>query len=161
MPRNPQAFSVFFRIIAVWSVVAALAAGWIVGKFVHFSIGAYGGSRFLTFLIIITIAGAATLIRYIKWQSVHYLLSPEGIVVTDSVGMLGKKQKIYLYESIITASVNQNFFGRKYGYGDIHLTIPKLEKKLMLKDLDQPASALTDLQARIHKRVGINSVLVT
>ena len=128
LTRNPQAFRVQLFFVAIATLFVGLIAAFVVGSFFKFAIGSYAGSRILTFLVIVFISGFASMIAYIKWNSKEYRLSPEGIVVTGSVGALGKKQKIYLYESIISVSFNQNYFGAKYGYGDMHVTIPKLKK---------------------------------
>lgn len=162
LERNFHAFMVQLWFMAIGGFIVAVIIGIMVGAFFTLLLGSADWSGFLTFLIILFMIGFAAMIYYIKWQSIEYLLGPEAILVTTSVGAVGKKQKVYLYESIISASFNQNIFGRKYGYGDMHITIPKLDQKLILKDVDRPGAQLPFLQDRIKQKVGIHhNTLVT
>lgn len=161
LERNPQAFVVQLWFMAIGGFIMALIIGAMVGAFFTILLGSADWSGFLTFLIILFVIGFAAMIYYKKWLSIEYVLGPEAILVTKSNGAFGKKQKVFLYESIITASFNQNYFGRKYGYGDMHITIPKLEEKLILKDIDSPGNQLPFLQERIRNKTGINRSLVT
>lgn len=159
--RSEDAYRVILWIIGIASTLIALFAAFLIGSMFTIASGGHGFSRILTFLLIMGFAGLAAMIYHIKWHAVIYILRPEGIIVGNSVGAFGKKQKVYLYESIISASVNQNYFGNKYGYGDIHVTIPKLEKKLILKDVEIPDKQLEYLYARIKAKAGAHNVLVT
>lgn len=159
--RSEDAYRVVLWFIAIGSLLVALFGALVIGAMFTIASGGHGFSRILTFLIIMGFAGLAAMIYHIKWHAVEYILRPEGIIVGRSVGVFGKKQKVYLYESIITASVNQNYFGNRYGYGDIHVTIPKLEKKLILKDVEIPDKQIEDLYARIKAKAGAHNVLVT
>lgn len=161
LPRNPQAFKLLLLFVGFATTIVGLIAAFIVGSFFHFTLGHYAFSRILTFLIIVFIAAFALMIGYYEWKSISYKLSPEGIIVSKSSGLFGKKRKVYLYESIISASYTQHYFGTKYGYGDIHIEIPKLEKQLVLKDVYDPSQYLPRIQAHMRSKTGVNNVLVT
>lgn len=159
--RSEDAFRVVLYGIMIGSTLVALFGAVVIGAMFTMAVGGHGFSRILTFLIIMGFAGLGAMIYHVKWHAVSYTLRPEGIIVGSSVGVFGKKQKVYLYESVISASVNQGYFGNKYGYGDIHVTIPKLEKKLILKDVLLPDKRLEDIYSRIKAKAGTNNVLVT
>lgn len=159
--KNPAAFRVTLIAGAIGASIVGIMAAIVVGGFFKLVLGDYNYSRILTFLIVIFIAGFFLMIMYGRWKGTHYDLTPEGIVVATGFGDFANKRKIFLYESIITASFNQNYFGKKYGYGDLHVTIPKLEKTLVLKDIDDPSSKLPYLQKHIKNKSGSNNVLVT
>lgn len=161
MHKNIKAFQVTVVATAILASLVGLIAAMIVGGFFKFTYGGYNYSRILTFLIVIFIAGFALMIAYSRWLGTHYDLTPEGIVVATGFGNFANKRKIFLYESIISASFNQNYFGKKYGYGDMHITIPKLEQKLILKDIEDPGDKLPYLQQHIKNKAGVNNVLVT
>ena len=159
--RSEDAYRVQLAAFGIISTIVALFSALIIGSMFTLVTGGHGFSRILTFLLVMGFAGVAGMIYHTKWHAIVYILKPEGIIVSNSVGAFGKKQKVYLYESIISASVNQGYFGNRYGYGDIHVTIPKLEKKLILKDVAIPEKHLEDLYARIKSKVNNHNVLVT
>lgn len=161
LKKSPKAFKVKLTAIAVLSVLVALLAALLIGAFFKLAWGGHYGTRILTFLAVMFLAGLAAMIYYGRWQAHTYELRPEGIVVNTGFGNFSRKQKLYLYESIISVSFNQNYFGKKYGYGDVHITIPKLEKKLVLEDVEKPDQHLSVLQGHIQIREGGSKVLVT
>lgn len=143
------------------AVLVGLLAALIFGGLFKIVVGGYNGSRIITFLLVMVLTGIASMIFYGKWQANHYLLRAEGIVVTWGFGDFSRKQKLYLYESIISVSINQNYFGKKYGYGDIHVTIPKLDRKLILRDITEPTKQLRLFEQQIESKSGAHKTLVT
>ena len=126
---------------------------------VHFVVGSYDGSRILTFLIVMSIAGISVLLSYYKWRDEKYTLTNEGIIISTSLTLTKRKKKLFLYESIISASFTQNYFGTKFGYGEIHITMPKLHEKLVMKDVEAPELQLPILQKFITTKAGKNNLL--
>lgn len=161
LPKSQKALHVEITLIAIATTLTAILSGLIIGAFFKFMIGSFNGSRILTFLIVLGIGGIAAMIYYAKWQAQTYILRHEGIVVSNGLGNFSRKQKLFLYESIISVSFNQNYFGKKYGYGNLHITIPKLDQKLILKDVVEPDEQLPLLQQHIQNKAGTNNVLVT
>lgn len=88
----------------------------------------------------------------IRWDKVRYEITPESIIIYEKAGKLGGSKTIYRYESIISVRMTQDYFGKRYGFGDVHIVIPKLDKELILKDIEQPDSQLRSLQANIEAR---------
>ena len=161
LPKSVKAFKVRLTFIAVISFLVAILSAAVFGAFFKLALGGYNGTRALTFLAVLFLAGVASMIYYGRWQANTYELRSEGIVVNTGFGNFSRKQKLYLYESIISVSFNQDYFGKKYGYGNVHVTIPKLEKKLILEDIEKPDQNLSALQIHIKGRDGSSKVLVT
>lgn len=159
LKRNPDAFKLQAYFIMVTTFFVAFFSAILFGSIVHFVIGAYDGSRIITFLIIMLIGSIAVLMAYLKWRDDKYILTDEGIMISSSLSPTKKKHKIFLYESIISVSSNQNYFGSKLGYGEIHITIPKLGEKLILKDIEEPDEQLLILQKFIKSKVGSNNLV--
>ena len=161
LPKSVMAFKVRLTFIAVVSIIVAILAALVFGALFKLALGGYNGTRALTFLAVLFLAGVAAMIYYGRWQANTYELRSEGIVVNTGFGNFSRKQKLYLYESIISVSFNQDYFGKKYGYGNVHVTIPKLEQKLILEDIERPDQTMPALKMHIKDRDGASKVLVT
>jgi len=159
LKRNPDAFKLQAYFIMVTTFFVAFFSALLFGSIVHFVVGAYDGSRILTFLIIMLIGSIAVLLAFFRWRDDRYILTEDGILISSSLSLTQKKRKIFLYESILSVSSNQNYFGSKLGYGEIHVTIPKLGEKLILKDIEDPEEQLLILQKYIKSKVGSNNLV--
>lgn len=87
-----------------------------------------------------------------KWDKIRYEISPDAIILYEKAGKFGGSKTIYRYESIISVRMTQDYLGKKYGYGNVHINIPKLDKEIVLKDVDHPNEQLAALQANIKTR---------
>ena len=87
------------------------------------------------------------------------MLTDEGIIISTSLTITKRKKKLYLYESIISASFSQSYLGSKFGYGEIHITMPKLGEKLIMKDVASPELQLPKLQKFISQKTGKNNLV--
>lgn len=161
LQKSQKALAVQLTLYWVSATLVAILAALIFGVIFKFSIGGYNGTRAITFLLVLLLTAIATMIFYGKWQANTYVLRDEGIVVTWGFGDLSRRQKLYLYESIISVSINQEYFGKKYHYGDIHVTIPKLDRKLILKDISHPNQQMKALELFIKSKANAHNVLVT
>lgn len=159
LKRCPEAFKLQAYSIMVVGFFVALLTAILFGSIVNFVVGAYDGSRILTFLIVMAITSVAVTLAYYKWRDDKYVLTEEGILISSSLSPTKKKRKIYLYESIISVSCNQNYFGTKFNYGEIHVTIPKLEDKLILKDVENPEEQLLLMQKFVKANAGRNNLV--
>ena len=159
LKRNPDAFKIQAYFILVAAFFVGLLAAFIFGRMVHFMVGSYNGSRLLALLIVLLLACVSILLSYSKWRDEKYLLTGEGIIISSSITLTKRKKKLYLYESIISASFNQNYLGSKFGYGEIHITMPKLGEKLIMKDVASPELQLPKLQKFISQKTGKNNLV--
>ncbi|MBP9820846.1 PH domain-containing protein [Candidatus Saccharibacteria bacterium] len=105
-----------------------------------------------TWLILFFGWGYTAIRSKIRWDRVRYEITPESIIIYEKAGKLGGSKTVYRYESIISVRMTQDYLGKRYGFGDVHIVIPKLDKELVLKDIDRPDQQLNSLQANIEAR---------
>lgn len=86
---------------------------------------------------------------YLSWNAQTITISEDAIKVSKKRGWMGQSNTVYRYESIVSAELQQTHFGQKYGYGDIILTIPKLENDVVLGNIDLPTKSMDYIQKRI------------
>lgn len=96
--------------------------------------------------------GLATLIMVIKWRATEYVVHPEFVQVERSKTLTQTQTTMYRYESMVSVSINQGFYAKEKSYGDIKLKIPKIDKDVVLKDVNNPEKTLHDIQIRINAR---------
>lgn len=161
LKRSRRAFQLESRLIWGCAVLTAILAAIIMRFIMSMAIGTYLLSGLFTFVIVMLFAWTAILIRNKKWENTKYLLGQDSIIVTRPSGMFGVTQDVYLYESILSISFQQDYFGKKYGYGDIDISIPKLGKTLVLKSVVEPSKQLPHLKAQIQQKADRPRALVT
>lgn len=115
----------------------------------------------ITFVVVAAIGYVALQIYNKKWDKVKYKLTHDSILIVSANGLTGVSRQVFLYESIISAHMTQGYLGKKYGYGDIVLVIPKLDGEVKLKDLSVPKTQLEELQSQLKHRVTRRQTLVT
>lgn len=162
MQRSEKAFRLETRMILIGAVITSLLAAIMVRIFMRLAFDVYLLSGILTFVGVMFVAWIAVLIRSKKWDGTHFMLGPDALIITRLRGLMGMKtQDVYLYESIISARVQQSYMGQKYGYGDIELTIPKLERTLILREVDDPDQQILLLKAHMENKGNRSRELVT
>lgn len=162
MQRSDKAFKMETRVILIVAIITAVLAAVMVRIFMRLAFEIYLLSGTLTFIAVMLAAWVAILIRSKKWDNTHFVLGPDALLITRMRGLMGMTtQDVYLYESIISARVQQSFMGQKYGYGDIELTIPKLERTLILREVANPDQQLLLLKAHMENKGNRSRELVT
>jgi membrane protein YdbS with pleckstrin-like domain len=97
---------------------------------------------------------------YASWNATRYTISEDGIRISHKQGLMGRSSTVYRYESIISAELRQSYFGERYGYGDIYLTIPKLDKDVVLSSIDVPQLPMEYIQKRVANLKGNTQSLI-
>jgi uncharacterized membrane protein YdbT with pleckstrin-like domain len=103
----------------------------------------------------------ASTMQLINWKAKSYEVDAESIRLTKSAGLFKSTKVVYRYESIISVRMDQGFWGKKFGYGNIYFSIPKLDKEEVLKGIENPSLQLEELQKRLHKRGADTQVLIS
>ncbi len=110
--------------------------------------------------VLIFVWAVTSLVIWFTWHKKYYEITKDAIIVySGSTFKFGTTQTIYRYESIISIRLNQNFLGRQYGYGDILLTIPKIEGEVAMKDIKHPQQQLLDIQTYMRGRSDATSLI--
>ena len=93
------------------------------------------------------------------WLTEHYELTPDSIVIHKKEDNEDVSQSIYRYESVISLRLIQSKYGKKHNYGDVYLTIPKIDKELVLRDVEEPLNQLAVLKKQIDSRPGNHNLI--
>lgn len=161
LQRSPKALQIQVRIILISAAIVGLIAGILVRISVDFFYDQYHLSGILTFLFVMTLAWIAILFMQKTWNNTHYELGPDALLVTSDRGLFGTEQDVYLYESIISVNFTQGMAGKRYGYGDMRVVIPKLGSELILRDIIDPVQQLPVFKSRIEDKSATPKALVT
>lgn len=86
---------------------------------------------------------------YMTWSNQRVVVGEDAVKVQQKRKWGSRTSTVYRYESIISAELRQSYFGAKYGYGDIILTIPKLEKDIILGNIELPTKSMEFIQHKI------------
>lgn len=162
MQRSEKSFRMQTRLILIGAIITALLAAVMVRIFMRLAFEMYLLSGVVTFMVVMLVAWVAILIRSKKWDATHFVLGEDALLITRMRGLMGMTtQDVYLYESIISARVQQTYMGQKHGYGDIELTIPKLERQVILREVENPDQQILLLKAHMENKGNRSRELVT
>jgi uncharacterized membrane protein YdbT with pleckstrin-like domain len=142
-------------------LLVGVLCSWITAVILSWSPSTENAVKIIIWLVLLTIWGIQSILSWKSWKSSTYEIGPESIRVNKKSGIFGSTQTIYRYESIIALRMTQGYFGKKYNFGDIRISIPKLDKEVVLRDIDAPSKQLEDIQNRINKRGAGTHNLVT
>ncbi|MEK7594115.1 MAG: hypothetical protein AAB436_00560 [Patescibacteria group bacterium] len=161
LARSDRAFHLEARWIWASATTVALIAAILMRVFINLAFGTYILGGLMTFIIVMMIAWTAILIRSKKWHDTKYLLGQDALLITRPNGLMGITQDVYLYESILSISFRQDYFGKKYGYGDIDIAIPKLNSTLVLANVIEPSLQVPYFKAHMKHKADRPRALVT
>lgn len=88
----------------------------------------------------------AVLALWLRRGVSSYTITPDSLLVQSRQGLLGTVQSEYRFDSVSSLHLHQGYFGRKFGYGDIHVGTSKDSHKIILKDIDRPEEQLKVLK---------------
>lgn len=152
--RNPKGMYIQILLSGITALILGLFITWLFEKLLGKTSG--GGSliQVLTWIFLLLMWGGSAARLWFDWNAKRYQISPDALIVHAKAGKLGKAQTLYRYESFVSIRMTQGFLGERYGYGDVRITIPKLENELVLNDIDNPNEQLSELQKRMNERAG-------
>ena len=136
----------------ILALILVIFAYWIIGKLFSWT---PGDGQFLQTLSLVFILGSwaiSSLKLWSDWNIKKYEITDEAFIVHAKAGKWGSSQTIYRYESIISIKMTQGFWGKRNNYGDVRITIPKLDKDVVMNDIENPLEQLAEVQKRINDR---------
>jgi hypothetical protein len=145
----------------ILSFLLILFSNYVLGKLLGWT---PNEGQFLKLLLTLFIIGGwlVTSIKlYMDWNIKKYEISSEAFIVHGRAGKWGRSKAIYRYDSIISMKMTQGFWGRKYNYGDVRLTVPRLDKDLIMHDINNPIDQLQEVQKRVSEHMNNSANLVT
>ena len=160
LKRNPRGLQVQIVLSGVAALLLGALATWLIQKLLRWTPG--GGSLLegLAWIFILGAWAIASLKLWFDWHLKRYEVTPDALIVYAKVGGLGTSQTIYRYESIISLRMTQGFLGKQFGYGDVRLTIPKLESEIVMNDIEHPREQLAAIQRRMSERGSSTQALI-
>lgn len=161
LKRSSKGLQVQVLTLGIMALVLSLLATWLLG--VLFSVTPFQGTLLKIAVWIVLVGGwAITSIKmWTDWSVKRYEIAQDAFIVHAKAGRWGRSQTIYRYESIISLRMTQGFLGKRYGYGDVHIKIPKLDDDVVMNDIDHPLEQLAEVQRRIGERQTNPATLIT
>ena len=153
IPRSDKALKLELNLMFIATAIVGILCLWLVRSLLHLTSGVEWYSGLIVFASILVIGMLAMYLRQKKWNETSYRLTDDAIIVKQSDGIMATSQEVYLYESIISASMTQGYFAKKYNYGDVILVIPKLKSTIILKALSDPENQLKQLKSHLRDKV--------
>lgn len=89
-----------------------------------------------------------------SWDKLSYFLRGNMLVVAQKNPWTGAvDENIYRLDTVVSARVKQGVLGKRNGFGDIILTVPKLEGSgtLVLKDIEHPRETVIKINEIVDK----------
>lgn len=87
-----------------------------------------------------------------KWHKSSYTLTEDAVVVAKGNMMGGGSRQMYRYDAIIAVDVRQDVWGSRFGYGDVSLEIPRLDRRVILRSVSSPHEQTKQLKARVAQQ---------
>ncbi len=87
---------------------------------------------------------------YKQYRNTTYVLSDDALSVTKG-GFFKSVTDLYRYDSIISVHIGQNFAGKTFGYSDLVINIPKLEKNVVLVGVVDPLKQAETIKRHINE----------
>lgn len=161
LKRSSKGLQAQVIISGVATLLIALLATWLIAKLFGWTPNEGGILKTLTWVILIGAWAFSSLKLWSDWRIKRYEIAKDALVVHAKAGKWGSSQTIYRYESIISIRMTQGFLGKRFGYGDVRLTIPKLDGEVIMNDIEDPLTQLEEVQKRIGEKTSAHSSLVT
>lgn len=150
--RSSKGLQIHIALISLAAIGFGLLASWLT-SIVFRPVESNGSLTILIIWLLFVIGwglGAAKL--WLDWRKKYYEIAEDALIVHHKMGWFGSTQTVYRYESIISIRMTQGYFGKQFGYGDVHLSIPKLEHDVVMNDIEHPLEQLAEVQRRIGQR---------
>ncbi len=161
LKRSSKGLKVQIIALGVAALLLAIITTWLTS--ILFSWTPNQGRLLITLIWIFFIGGWSftALKLWMDWNVKRYEIAKDAFIVHAKAGKWGSSQTIYRYESIISLKMTQGILGKRYGFGDVHITIPKLDGEVVMNDIDHPLEQLKEVQRRIGERSSGSGTLIT
>lgn len=115
-------------------------------------------TQLLMWALLLMTLGLAVVYTKKAWHKEYYEVTDDAVIVhLNSAFKANTSQTIYRYDSIVSIRLTQGVMGRQYGYGNIYLTIPKIDNEVVLKDIKQPVKQLSDIREHMQKPTSLKT----
>lgn len=162
LKRSPRGMQVQIICTGIAALAIGFLASWLLGNLFGWTSSGGTGIKRLVWVALIGIWSVMSLKLWFDWSVKRYEIGRDALLVHAKAGRMGTTQTVYRYESIISIRMAQGFWGKRFGYGDVRITIPKLDGEIVLNDIENPTEQLLHLQNRMNDRArgGVTSSLI-
>jgi hypothetical protein len=159
--RSSKGLQAQLILSGIATILIALLATWLITKLFGWTPNEGTFLKTLTWVFLLGAWVITALRLWSTWRIKRYEVAKDALIVHAKAGKWGSSQTIYRYESIISLRMTQGFLGKRFGYGDVRLTIPKLDGEVVMNDIEDPLVQLEEVQKRIGEKTTAHSSLVT
>lgn len=159
--RSPKGLWAQITTIGVLALLLFIFISWLISLLFGWTASQGAGLKSLTFIFFLGAWLVTSFKLWGDWKIKRYEITPDSIIVHAKAGQWGSAQTIYRYESIISVKMTQGFWGKKFNFGDVRLTIPKLDGDVVMNDIENPIEQLSELQKRMGERSAGTHNLIT
>lgn len=103
----------------------------------------------VTWVIFFAVWAVTSLKLWLDWNIKRYEIAEDALIIHAKAGSFGTAQTIYRYESIISIRMTQGFFGKRFGYGDVYISIPKIDYPIVMNDIIDPMNQIIQIKQRM------------
>jgi membrane protein YdbS with pleckstrin-like domain len=154
LKRSPKGLQSQIVLTGIAAVVIALLATWLIGKLFGWTPNEGTWLKSATWILLLLTWAFMSVKLWFAWNIKRYEIAKDALIVHAKAGKLGTSQTIYRYESIISLRMTQGFLGKRFGYGDVRISIPKLDNEVVMNDIENPVEQLAEVQKRMGERSG-------
>ena len=147
--------------LGVAAFVLAIFGTWATAKLFGWAPNQGFGLKVLIWIMLLLGWGVTSVKLWFDWNVKRYEIAKDALIIHSKAGNWGTSKAIYRYESIISLKMTQGVMGKRFGYGDVHISIPKIEHDVVMNDIDHPVDQLSELQNRIRERSIGSDTLIT
>lgn len=161
--RSPVGLRMQIIIGGITALFIALLATWILDFILGWTSSGGATTKRIVWIGLLLAWSIGSVKLWFDWKKKRYEITKDSLIVHAKAGKMGSSQTIYRYESIISLRMTQGFLGKRYGYGDIHLTIPKIEGEVAMNDIENPLAQLARIQKHMANtnQSAVTSGLIT
>lgn len=130
---------------------------------VVFKFASNGGLYIAIFTWVMLLGGwaFAALKLWVDWSIKRYEIGEDALSLHTKARGWATAQTVYRYESIISVRMTQGMLAKKFGYGDIEVSIPKLDEPIIMNDIEDPINQMQEIQNRMKaSNNGTTSALI-
>jgi hypothetical protein len=161
LKRSPKGLQAQIITSGILALLLALVSNWVLDKLFGWTPNEGGIIKTIALVVIIGGWAITSLKLWLDWKVKLYEITKDALIVHAKAGKWGSSQTIYRYESIISIRMSQGFWGKRYNFGDVFITIPKIDKEVVMNDIQDPLEQLTEVQQRMNERGAGAQALVT
>ena len=161
LKRSPKGLQVQVITLGVAALLLALFGTWASAKLFGWAPNQGFGLKVFIWIVLLAGWGITSIKLWFDWNVKRYEIAKDALIIHAKAGNWGTSKSIYRYESIISLKMTQGVMGKRFGYGDVHISIPKIEHDVVMNDIDHPVDQLSELQNRIRERSIGSDTLIT